>query len=148
MSLPTGLPEELLGDIDGIVYVSDEAPYMSSDYYYGCQEMDALEIDEPGLLAELNKQKWEPSPSPGEIRKSRYHGGRWFYTFRWFCQDCRKNHDDYDEVMLTNELWKRLYPKDGFACPACMEKRLGRPLTPADCNNSPLSQMYWERRNG
>lgn len=48
------------------------------------------------------------------------------------CQDCGTSCADFDMVMLKTDLWKRLYPEDGVACQACMEKRLGRPLTEPD----------------
>ncbi len=56
---------------------------------------------------------------------------------RWLCLDCGKNtfenRDDY--YFLRNRLWRQLVPKDqrhGMICRACIERRLGQPLTLED----------------
>lgn len=55
----------------------------------------------------------------------------------WLCLDCGKNTfvNNEDYYMLQNRLWRRLVPREqrhGMLCRACVEGRLGRPLTPAD----------------
>jgi hypothetical protein len=58
----------------------------------------------------------------------------------WLCLDCGKNtfENNEDYYMLRNRLWRRLVPREerhGMLCLACVEGRLGRPLTPADFRN-------------
>src|SRR5215470_15133418 len=56
---------------------------------------------------------------------------------RWLCLDCSKNtfeHRD-DWYFLRNRLWRQLVPRSqrhGMICRACIERRLGRRLTPDD----------------
>jgi hypothetical protein len=59
---------------------------------------------------------------------------------RWLCLDCNKNtfEGNEDYYFLKNRLWRQLVPRDerhGMLCRACVERRLGRPLTPADFHN-------------
>jgi len=56
---------------------------------------------------------------------------------RWLCLDCGKNtfegREDY--YFLRNRLWRQLVPRrerHGMICRNCIERRLGRPLTPDD----------------
>lgn len=58
----------------------------------------------------------------------------------WLCLDCGENtfENNEDYYMLRNRLWRRLVPREerhGMLCLACVEGRLGRPLTPADFRN-------------
>jgi len=56
---------------------------------------------------------------------------------RWLCLDCGKTtfegREDY--YFLRNRLWRQLVPRrerHGMICRTCIERRLGRPLTPDD----------------
>lgn len=56
---------------------------------------------------------------------------------RWLCLDCGKNtfENKDDWYVLRNRLWRHLVSRDqrhGMICRACIERRLGRPLAPAD----------------
>jgi|SRR6185437_3960499 len=56
---------------------------------------------------------------------------------RWLCLDCGKNtfENKDDWYVLRNRLWRRLVSREqrhGMICRACIERRLGRPLTPGD----------------
>jgi|SaaInlV_200m_DNA_6_1039755.scaffolds.fasta_scaffold33514_2 hypothetical protein len=138
------LPEALLTEVTGPIYVrADDRTHLSSDYYYGSQEYAALEMDEPGVLETLNAAPWEVV-MPGELERRVKANNKWFYTHRYFCQDCHR--EDFDMVMLKDALWERLYPKNGHACPRCMGVRLGREIQPSDCSSAPVNSMYWRRR--
>jgi hypothetical protein len=56
---------------------------------------------------------------------------------RWLCLDCGKDtfKDRDDWYFLRNRLWRQLVPRHqrhGMICRACIERRLGRPLTSDD----------------
>jgi len=56
---------------------------------------------------------------------------------RWLCLDCGKNTFESadDWYFLRNRLWRQLVPREqrhGMICRGCIERRLGRPLTPDD----------------
>jgi hypothetical protein len=61
------------------------------------------------------------------------------------CHDCRTDtvtRADLGEVyMVHNELWARagMEPNGGFLCIGCLERRLGRRLTPDDFTDCPLN---------
>jgi hypothetical protein len=55
----------------------------------------------------------------------------------WLCLDCGRNtlENNADYYFLRNRLWCRLVPREerhGMLCRGCVERRLGRPLTPED----------------
>jgi hypothetical protein len=55
----------------------------------------------------------------------------------WLCLDCGKNtfESKEDYYFLRNRLWRQLVPREqrhGMICRACIERRLGRPLTSED----------------
>lgn len=59
---------------------------------------------------------------------------------RWLCLDCGTNtfENNGDYYFLKNRLWRQLVAREerhGMLCRACVERRLGRPLTPADFRN-------------
>lgn len=56
---------------------------------------------------------------------------------RWLCLDCgRDTFEQKDDwYFLRNRLWRQLVPREqrhGMICRACIERRLGRPLTSDD----------------
>jgi hypothetical protein len=59
----------------------------------------------------------------------------------WLCLDCGKNtfENNEDYYFLRNRLWRRWVPREqrhGMLCRACVEHRLGHPLTPEDFRNA------------
>lgn len=46
------------------------------------------------------------------------------------CKNC--NVDDFDIVMIKDELWLSIAKQEDFLCDKCMEKALGRSITEAD----------------
>jgi hypothetical protein len=74
----------------------------------------------------------------------------------FLCLDCGVDTGAIDEYYrVTNELWARVNPGgDGMLCIGCLEKRLGRELTPDDfpsCSDDrdyPKSQRLLERLGG
>src|SRR5262245_48157885 len=60
---------------------------------------------------------------------------------KWLCLDCGKNtfENNEDYYFLRNRRWRRLVPREerhGMLCRACVQARLGRPLTAEDFRNS------------
>jgi hypothetical protein len=51
-----------------------------------------------------------------------------------YCKDCKVEiFADVNMVMVKDELWNKICDtKEDMICDCCMEKRLGRPITPAD----------------
>jgi hypothetical protein len=77
----------------------------------------------------------------------------------FLCLDCEVDTFEIDELyVVTDELWARVNPgKGGMLCIGCLEKRLGRELTPddfpslplnSDHHGSPKSERLLERRGG
>jgi hypothetical protein len=67
----------------------------------------------------------------------------------WRCLDCRINTDAIDEYyMLRNEVWTEVNPEiDGHLCISCVERRLGRILTPADFTGGQVNSSATLRRS-
>lgn len=56
------------------------------------------------------------------------------------CVDCRINTWVINEYyMIRNNLWSKYGPQDGMLCIGCLEKRMGRKLTPNDFTNAPVN---------
>ncbi len=64
------------------------------------------------------------------------------------CRDCQINTSDIDEYyMVHDHVWlaSRL-PKDGgMLCIGCLERRIGRKLTPSDFRIAPINQGFFTR---
>jgi hypothetical protein len=52
------------------------------------------------------------------------HGGRW------------------EHYMVHDKLWRAAGMRDGFLCVGCIEKRIGRRLTPRDFTSAPINDPY------
>lgn len=49
------------------------------------------------------------------------------------CEDCQVEiHPFKNMVVIPNYIWSTIAESDDFLCPTCIEKRLGRSLTPED----------------
>ena len=56
------------------------------------------------------------------------------------CQDCSKHTAIADYYMVTDELWALAHPECfGMLCLACLERRIGRALCPADFTAAPVN---------
>ena len=62
------------------------------------------------------------------------------------CIECGVDTGDIDEYyMVQDEVWHHVNPdRDGMLCIGCLEKRLGRKLTPADFIECPLNDDHHE----
>lgn len=62
---------------------------------------------------------------------------------RYRCMDCGIDSDAIGEFyMVKREVWATAVPtfeRDGMLCIGCLEKRLGRELTPKDFTDCPLN---------
>lgn len=65
------------------------------------------------------------------------------------CHDCGLDVADSGDYwyMVWDEVWAEtgLDPDDGFLCVPCIERRLGRALTPDEFNDAPINRMAWAR---
>ena len=67
---------------------------------------------------------------------------------RFRCIDCGKDTNLYGEYyMVADELWSAagMVPFGGMLCLACLEKRIGRELTPADFTAVVPSPEVWRQ---
>jgi hypothetical protein len=67
---------------------------------------------------------------------------------KFLCVDCGKNTRGGEYYSVHDELWAAsgLGPNDGMLCLACLEKRIGRPLTIADFVWTCLPSLeVWQR---
>jgi hypothetical protein len=86
-------------------------------------------------------------PKPWDEHESRDRDPEIDTTFR--CVDCGKctlSSDEYYTV--DNALWGEtagMAPDGGMLCLACLERRIGRPLTFADFTALPPTQKVWRR---
>ena len=64
----------------------------------------------------------------------------------WLCLDCRK--DTFDEYYFVhNHLWRRAVDKSqrhGMLCLSCLQRRLGRPLSPDDYKSGQMGPRISE----
>lgn len=69
------------------------------------------------------------------------------YREQCVCMDCNINTMDTDEYyMLKNEVWLFVVPKDKkMLCVGCVEKRLGRELTPEDFSYCLLNEEEYSQ---
>jgi hypothetical protein len=62
------------------------------------------------------------------------------------CMDCRANTLHLDEFyMVHDEIWESAIPKKKrtrMICIGCLEKRLGRLLTPQDFTDAPVNKSW------
>jgi len=64
------------------------------------------------------------------------------------CLDC-KTDIMADYYMVHAEIWCRAVDKEDrqcYLCTACLEHRLGRPLTADDFSNAPINEQYFRNR--
>ncbi len=70
----------------------------------------------------------------------------------WSCMDCGidtdnvdgRGHDEY--YMIRDELWLKINPdRAGHLCIACVERRLGRRLTPVDFTDARVNRNRHRR---
>jgi hypothetical protein len=91
---------------------------------------DGGELGLPGWWTEH-----EPSLSDAEI------------DTKFRCIDCGKNTQGGEYYMVYNEIWAAsgVAPHGGMLCLACLERRIGRPLTMGDFTSIVPSLECWER---
>lgn len=131
-------------DIGVIVYRRDSVH--GNTCYNMYSEPEAFKTDFPDVHEKLLNLDWEEY-APGKVKKDLYVDGVKYQTYEFFCQDCGIDALDYDMFMLHNELWYKLYPDNGVACPECAEKRLGRKLQPSDLiPGVPVNDWFIEER--
>lgn len=63
------------------------------------------------------------------------------------CMDCDVHTVDIDEYyMLKKEIWLSIVPEDrGMLCISCVDKRLGRKLTPEDFSDCLLNEEEYHQ---
>jgi hypothetical protein len=76
-------------------------------------------------------------PTFGPDSGARYNSVSMDDARRWLCLDCGKNtfESSEDYYFLKDRLWRKLVPREqrhGMICRTCIERRLGRQLTPED----------------
>ena len=68
---------------------------------------------------------------------------------RWVCQLCRDPLKLSNEApVLLDDLWRATFPDNGVVCTACLENRLGRPITRADLKPNVLLNAVWRTSRG
>jgi len=48
----------------------------------------------------------------------------------------------WEHYMVHNTIWKAAGMTDGFLCVGCLEKRIGRVLTPEDFTDFPINNFH------
>ena len=62
----------------------------------------------------------------------------------WGCADCGVD-TKVEYYMVHKELWKSATHKEILLCVGCLEKRIGRRLTPADFTDYPVNKDNHKR---
>ena len=63
----------------------------------------------------------------------------------WHCADCERSIQN-ERYVVRNTVWKKAGDVSGRLCVGCIEKRLGRKLTPKDFPRTPLNDGTGSRR--
>lgn len=68
-------------------------------------------------------------------------------TVAYLCMDCGVDINEINEYyMVHDKLWDEFVPElYGDLCISCLEKRMGRLLTPGDFTHYPVNHGYFER---
>lgn len=69
-----------------------------------------------------------------------YDFGAWLADEGWWCVDCEVHTGVVgDYYMIHKHLWAEFGCGDGMLCIACLERRMGRILTPSDFTDAPVN---------
>lgn len=85
----------------------------------------------PGLDALFAAEEWT-TLRPGVLQKEVTFHGVVLRSRVMRCQDCEDDDAMLSAPILTDDLWRQLFPNNGVACGPCILKRLERPLRKSD----------------